>query len=273
MTDIKQMIMSSRFIHMRNKNRKNSNFDSWSPVHMVTSPRPCPSWQHVSALYAVSWFHLLAFAFFADKKEGGGTEQGKREGGEERERERGGQIYLEQMHNGKHISDYRRKFPVAIASLCFDFCLDESHTDTQRKTCDILPLKQSVKTLLAVDVWGTLQKLDSWQEMKGNTSCYRESSSVTVTPSGKCYHPLSKSSNTHLRDTSTQIILHAATRKQTLQICCVKGPAHAATFAYCNPQYRACNNRRPPCSKPTGLAGGLQGDRENFYPCKKVAVL
>ena len=53
----------------------------------------------------------------------------------------------------------------------------------------------------------------------------------------------------------------------------VRGPAHAATFAYCNPQYRACNNRRPPCSKPAGLAGGLQGDRENFYPCKKVAVL
>ena len=53
----------------------------------------------------------------------------------------------------------------------------------------------------------------------------------------------------------------------------IKGPAHAATFAYCNPQYRACNNRRPPCSKPAGLAGGLQGDRENFYPCKKVAVL
>ena len=49
----------------------------------------------------------------------------------------------------------------------------------------------------------------------------------------------------------------------------VKGPAHAATFAYCNPQYRACNNRRPPCSKPAGLAGGLQGERENFYPCKK----
>ena len=53
----------------------------------------------------------------------------------------------------------------------------------------------------------------------------------------------------------------------------VKGPAHAATFGYCNPQYRACNNRRPPCSKPAGLAGGLQGDRENIYPCKKVAVL
>ena len=53
----------------------------------------------------------------------------------------------------------------------------------------------------------------------------------------------------------------------------VKGPAHAATFAHCNPQYRACNNRRPPCSKPTGLAGGLQGEGENFYPCKKVAVL
>ena len=53
----------------------------------------------------------------------------------------------------------------------------------------------------------------------------------------------------------------------------LKGPAHAATFAYCNPQYRACNNRRPPCSKPAGLAGGLQGERENFYPCKKVAVL
>ena len=53
----------------------------------------------------------------------------------------------------------------------------------------------------------------------------------------------------------------------------VKGLAHAATFGYCNPQYRACKNRRPPCSKPAGLAGGLQGDRENFYPCKKVAVL
>ena len=58
-----------------------------------------------------------------------------------------------------------------------------------------------------------------------------------------------------------------------LEARCLKGPAHAATFAYCNPQYRACNNRRPPCSKPAGLAGGLQGDRENFYPCKKVAVL
>ena len=53
----------------------------------------------------------------------------------------------------------------------------------------------------------------------------------------------------------------------------VRGPAHAATFAYCNPQYRACNNRRLTCSKPAGLAGGLQGDRENVYPCKKVAVL
>ena len=59
----------------------------------------------------------------------------------------------------------------------------------------------------------------------------------------------------------------------SLRFLQVRGPAHAATFAYCNPQYRACNNRRPPCSKPAGLAGGLQGDRENFYPCKKVAVL
>ena len=77
-----------------------------------------------------------------------------------------------------------------------------------------------------------------------------------------------------------------ATLRQTLQIKLIirssrsivmrgqlKGPAHAATFAYCNPQYRVCNNRRPLCSKPAGLAGGLQGDRENFYPCKKVAVL
>ena len=61
--------------------------------------------------------------------------------------------------------------------------------------------------------------------------------------------------------------------RNSLDTGALKGPAHAATFAYCNLQYRACNNRRPPCSKPAGLAGGLQGKRENFYPCKKVAVL
>ena len=52
--------------------------------------------------------------------------------------------------------------------------------------------------------------------------------------------------------------------------CPFKGLAHAATFAYCNPQYRACNNRRLPAANSQGLQAVCRAIGRISIPARKL---
>ena len=76
----------------------------------------------------------------------------------------------------QHFPHCSRKVSVTTASHRFDF---ESHT---RKTGDAFHFQAVIGRhhRFAVDVWGTLRKVDNRQEIAGQTTCYRESCSASV---------------------------------------------------------------------------------------------
>ena len=75
------------------------------------------------------------------------------------------------------MSDHSRTFWIAVTSHRFVFGSYESHTDTHNTSHNVFPFEAVIGRhhLFAVDVWGTLRKLNNRQDMAGQTSCYRGS--------------------------------------------------------------------------------------------------